>query len=80
MHAPADNREDFLDHYNVRQNAETVFSMVKGSFDGYVKSKSRTAQINEIYAKFVCHNICRLIHAIYEMGLEPEFWQDAEVA
>ena len=40
----------------------------------------RTAQINELYCKFLCHNICVLISSIYELGLAPEFWQDREVA
>jgi hypothetical protein len=32
-------------------------------------------QVNEVYAKFICHNICVLISSIYELNLVPEFWQ-----
>lgn len=28
---------------------------------------------NETYAKFLCHNICCLISAIYELGITPVF-------
>jgi len=29
---------------------------------------------NEVLAKFVCHNICCVIAAIYERGIDPVFW------
>lgn len=70
---------DFLTHYHRRSNVETVFGMVKGKFGPSVNSKSRTGQVNEVYAKFLCHNICVLISSIYELKLVPEFWQE-EVA
>jgi hypothetical protein len=28
----------------------------------------------------LCHNICRLIHAIYELGLQPTFCADLSPA
>jgi len=72
-------REDFDAHYHRRSNIETVFSMVKMKFGAALRSKSRTAQVNELYCKFLCHNICVLVSSIYELGLVPEFWQ-SEVA
>ena len=30
---------------------------------------------NEVLAKIVCHNICCLISAMFELGLDPLFWQ-----
>lgn len=48
--------------------------MVKQKFGGSVKSKNETAQINELYCKFLCHNICVLISSVYELGIAPEFW------
>lgn len=68
-------RADFLSHYHARSNVETVFSMVKGKFGGSVKSKNPTAQTNEVYCKFLGHNICVLIASIYELGIAPEFWK-----
>jgi hypothetical protein len=31
---------------------------------------------NEALCKIVCHNLCCLISAIYELGITPVFWQD----
>ncbi len=31
---------------------------------------------NEVLDKLVCHNICSLISAMYEMGVNPVFWVD----
>lgn len=67
-------REDFLAHYHGRSNVETVFGMVKAKFGAAVKSKNETAQVNELYCKFLCHNICVLISSVYELGIAPEFW------
>lgn len=66
-------REEFLQHYHKRSNAETVFSMVKGKFGDSVRSKTKTAQINEVLLKILCHNICVVIQEIYELGIEPNF-------
>ena len=66
---------EFDQHYHRRSNIETVFSMVKGKFGGFVRSKSPKAQENELHCKFLCHNIVVLIASIYELGLIPEFWQ-----
>jgi transposase len=67
-------RDTFLSHYHRRSNVETTFSMLKRKFGGSLRSKSYTAQVNEILAKVVCHNLCVLISAIHEIGLPmPEF-------
>ena len=69
-------RNEFLDHYHKRSNVETTFSMIKAKFGGSVRSKTPVAQINEALAKVLCHNICVLVSAIYELGIAPEFgWQ-----
>lgn len=69
------NREAFLEHYHKRSNAETAFSMIKMKFGGAVRSKTPVAQVNEVLCKVLCHNICVLIQSIYELGLEPTFWE-----
>jgi transposase len=68
------NRECFLAHYHKRSNIETAFSMIKAKFGTSVRSKTPTAQVNEVLCKVLCHNICCLIQSIYELGLEPTFW------
>ena len=69
------NREAFLTHYHKRSNAESAMSMIKAKFGGAVRSKTPTAQVNEVLCKVLCHNICVLIQSIFELGLEPVFWE-----
>ncbi len=47
--------------------------MVKAKFGDSVRSKSNTGQINEALCKGLCHNICVLVQAIHEFGIEPTF-------
>ena len=67
------NREEFLTHYHKRSNVETAFSMIKGKFGDAVRSKSDIGQLNEVLCKVLCHNVCVLIQAIHELGIEPKF-------
>ena len=70
------NQETFLRHYHRRSNVETTFSMIKGKFGERLRSKTHTAQVNEVLAKVLCHNLCCLIQSIYELGIEPTFWNE----
>ena len=72
-HYFAYNREEFLQHYHKRSNVETTFSMIKGKFGASVKSKSDTGQVNEVLCKVLCHNVCVLVQAIHELGVEVAF-------
>ena len=67
------HEEAWKAHYHKRSNVETVFSMVKGKFGDSVRSKSETGQVNEVLFKFLCHNICCLIQAMYQRGITPNF-------
>jgi len=73
-------RDEFLSHYHKRSNAETTMSMIKGKFGDAVRGKSETAQINEVLCKVLAHNICCLIHSFYELGIEPSFCAESELA
>ena len=67
-------RDTFLTHYHRRSNVETTFSMIKRKFGGSLRSKSYDGQVNEILAKVILHNLCVIISAVHEMGLEmPTF-------
>jgi len=68
------NRNAFLEHYHKRSNVETAFSMIKMKFGTAVRAKTPIAQVNEVLCKILCHNICVLINSIYELGIEPTFW------
>jgi len=70
------NKEKFLERYHQRSNSETCFSMIKAKFSDRLRSKSRTAQINEALCKILCHNLCCLIQSIFEFGLKPDFWKE----
>jgi transposase len=67
-------REEFLQHYHKRSNVESTFSAVKRKFGDAVRSKTPTAQLNEVLAKFVCFNVVCLIHEWYELGIDPRDW------
>jgi transposase len=74
------NQEHFLAHYHRRSNVETVFAMMKARFGAAVASRLPTAQVNEVLAMCVAHNLCCLVKAIFTAGLAPAFWQDAPAA
>lgn len=76
------NRAEFLERYHRRSNVESTFSMVKAKFGDGVRSKTDAAMKNEVLAKFVAHNICCLVQAMYELGVDPVFWDapQAEMA
>lgn len=65
--------EEFLEHYHKRSNVETTFYMIKSKFEERLRSKSETAQINELMLKLLCHNICCVIQSICELGIKAEF-------
>lgn len=69
------HREEFMARYHQRSNIESTFSMIKAKFGDAVRSKTDTAMGNEVLAKIVCHNICCLISAMYDLGINPEFAQ-----
>jgi transposase len=75
FHYFAFNRQEFLGHYHKRSNVESTFSMIKAKFRDHVRSKTDVAMQNEVLCKILCHNICCLIQAMYELGIEPTFWE-----
>lgn len=71
------NQDKFLPHYHRRSNVESVMWMLKSKFGASVRSKTATAQVNEVLCKCLCHNLACLVQAIFSAGLAPRFWQDA---
>lgn len=39
-----------------------------------VRSKTDVAMVNETLCKVLCHNLVVLIHEMYELGIDPAFW------
>ena len=79
-HFYAYNEEWFKAHYHKRSNVETTFSMIKEKFGTRLLSKTEIAQFNEVLCKVLCHNICVIIQSMYELGIEPVFWNDEKKA
>jgi transposase len=73
-------KEQFLAHYHKRSNVESTVMMIKSKFGDAVRSKTDVSAKNEVLAKILCHNICCVISAIYELGIEPEFCTTKESA
>jgi transposase/predicted nucleic acid-binding Zn finger protein len=71
------NQERFMRNYHKRSNVETTFHMIKSKFGDALRSRTKTAQINEALCKVLCHNICCLIQSMFELGLKPKFWAEA---
>jgi transposase len=61
------NHTEYMEHYHKRSNVESTFSMVKAKTGDSVRSKT------EALCKFLCHNICCLISAFYELRIEAKF-------
>ena len=67
------HQAEFKARYHKRSNVESTFSSVKAKFGGRLLSKREEAQVNEALLKLLCHNICVLIKAFYELGIKAEF-------
>ena len=65
--------EDFLEHYHKRSNAESSVFMIKSKFGDSVRSKTWTAQVNEVLCKVICHNLYCVIMEMHELGINPDF-------
>jgi transposase len=64
---------EFLASYHKRSNVESVFSAIKRTLGGSVRSKKFTAQVNEVLCKILAHNLMVLVHAMHELGIEGDF-------
>jgi hypothetical protein len=60
------HEQNFYEHYHLRSNVESTFSMLKRKFNGKLMFKKEVAQVNEALAKVLCHNICILTREFYE--------------
>jgi transposase len=70
------NQTRFMQCYHKRSNVETTFHMIKSKFGDSLRSKTKTAQVNEALCKVLCHNLCCLIQSMFELDIKPEFWNE----
>ncbi len=54
--------------------------MIKAKFGAFVRSKTPVAQRNEVLCKVLAHNLCVLVQAFFELGVEPRFWNHGSAA
>ena len=50
--------------------------MIKRKFGEKLRSKTTTAQINEVLCQVLAQNLCCVIQSMYELGVEPNFWTE----
>lgn len=67
------HRDEFLERYHQRSNVESAFSAMKRKFGEFIRSRTPTAQKNEMLLKILAHNIVCLVHAMYELGIQEMF-------
>ncbi len=67
------HRDEFEAKYHARSNVESVFSALKRKFGETLRSRTPTAQTNELLAKILAYNLTVLIHEIFEHGIVPDF-------
>lgn len=73
-----EHKDEFMDHYHMRSNVESVFSMMKRKQGVHLRTKSEDAQFNEILCKALVHNICVLIQEMFEHDVHIDFQAIAE--
>jgi transposase len=71
---------EFNEHYHKRSNVEATFSMIKAKFGERIRSRGVTAQVNEVLCKVLCHNLCCVIQSMYELGVEPDYCAENNLA
>ena len=47
--------------------------MIKTKFRDNLRSKTKTAQVNELLCKVLAHNICVVMQEMNELGIKGEF-------
>lgn len=79
LHLYKSRHPRFKEHYYLRNNVEATFHSLKSKFGGQLRSKSLHGQVNEALCKVLCHNLCVLIHSMYELAINPTSWAEAKL-
>jgi transposase len=74
------NRAQFDRNYHRRSNVESVFSALKRKLGENVRSRTPTAQVNEILCKLIAYNMTVVIHEMFENGIAPTFQARGEMS
>ncbi len=73
LHMLRFHKRDFMKAYHKRSNVESTFSAIKRVFGDFVRTRNKTAQVNEVLFKILCHNLRQVIFAMFELGIAPTF-------
>ncbi|MGH7440631.1 MAG: transposase [Polyangiaceae bacterium] len=73
------HRDEWLVHYHKRSRIESTFSSVKRVYGASVRAKKPDAMVNEVLLKCLAHNLSCLVHAIHELGVEPNLLGEPSV-
>lgn len=73
------NRDEFERNYHRRSNVESVFSALKRKFGENIRSRTPTAQVNEVLCKLIAYNLTVVVHEMFENGIAPRFEGDGRV-
>lgn len=66
------HEEEFLEIYHKRSNVESTFSSIKRKFSVRLRRRTKTGQINEVLCCILAHNVCVMIRAVHEFGVDPK--------
>lgn len=75
-----EHKEEFMEHYHKRSNAESVFSTIKRKFGQRLYSKSEVGQVNEVLCKALAYNICILIQEMFELNINLDYNKCAKLS
>lgn len=66
--------DEFYQIYHRRSKVEALFSAMKRKYGQKLRTRNRTAQINEILTKVLCYNISVMIRAMYELKIDLQMF------
>ncbi|MFH0889946.1 MAG: transposase [Candidatus Aenigmatarchaeota archaeon] len=72
------HQPEFMARYHQRSNIESTFFMLKKKFGDSLKSRNKTAQVNELLCKVLAHNLCVLLEESQESGINPDLGNNKE--
>lgn len=67
------HREEYMQHYNKRNNVEVTFSAIKRKIGEEIRSYNTQAIINEMLCKILAYNLSILATAFYVRDVEVKF-------
>lgn len=65
--------DEFMRSYHRRSNVESAIGSIKARCSGLVRSRTATAQCNEVLCKVLVHNLACIVHAVEKYGIGVSF-------